>query len=262
MTRAKRKGRLGVILAVAVIAVLAAGLLWHGLDNIQKGQASRALAESQTGLEDALCGIDVSSYQEEIDWKGMAKEGFSFAFIKASEGSSHVDPAFKEHWKKAHAAGLACGAYHFLSFDTEGASQAENFIDTVPKGFGFLGLGSSALPPAVDIEMYGDYETAPPTQQMLDDVLQPMLSALEDHYGRTPVLYTNPYLYEQYLSGKYDDYPIWISDPEMSDSLPDGRDWTICQYTFEGSSPYVDDGAKDLDLNVFRGSLRDLKGLK
>ena len=26
--------------------------------------------------------------------------------------------------------------------------------------------------------------------------------------------------------------------------------------------PYVDDGAKDLDLNVFRGSLRDLKGLK
>ncbi len=262
MTRARRKGRLGVILAVAVIAVLAAGFLWQGLDNKQIEQASGALAESQTGLTDALCGIDVSSYQEEIDWKGLAEEGFSFAYIKASEGSSHVDPQFKEYWKKSRRAGLVTGAYHFLSFDTEGVSQAENFIDTVPKGLGLPFFGRRTLPPAVDIEMYGDYETAPPTQEMLDDVLQPLLAALQDHYGRTPVLYTNPYLYEQYLAGKYDEYPIWISDPEMSESLPDGRDWTICQYTFEGSSPYVDEGAKDLDLNVFRGSLRDLKGLK
>lgn len=36
-------------------------------------------------------GVDVSSYQGEIDWNVLAGEGIQFAFIKATEGSAHTD---------------------------------------------------------------------------------------------------------------------------------------------------------------------------
>ena len=95
-------------------------------------------------------GVDVSSYQKDIDWDGLEKEGFSFAFIKATEGSSHVDSRFSENWKNAGRTGMKIGAYHFLSYDTPGASQADNFINTVNKKWGML-------PPVVDVEFYGRY---------------------------------------------------------------------------------------------------------
>ena len=41
-------------------------------------------------------GVDVSAHQKEIDWRGLASEDISFAFIKATEGSSHVDKNFKK----------------------------------------------------------------------------------------------------------------------------------------------------------------------
>ena len=39
-------------------------------------------------------GVDVSSYQGNIDWAVLSKQNISFAFIKATEGSSFVDKYF------------------------------------------------------------------------------------------------------------------------------------------------------------------------
>ena len=36
-------------------------------------------------------GVDVSHYQGDIDWKKLESQGVMFAFIKATEGSGHVD---------------------------------------------------------------------------------------------------------------------------------------------------------------------------
>ena len=41
-------------------------------------------------------GVDVSYYQGEIDWEILGGEGIDFAFIKATEGSSHIDIKFQE----------------------------------------------------------------------------------------------------------------------------------------------------------------------
>jgi len=37
-------------------------------------------------------GVDVSSYQGKIDWAVIANGNIQFCFIKATEGSSFVDP--------------------------------------------------------------------------------------------------------------------------------------------------------------------------
>ena len=38
-----------------------------------------------------VMGVDVSSYQGDIDWQLLESQGVRFAFIKATEGSGHVD---------------------------------------------------------------------------------------------------------------------------------------------------------------------------
>ena len=46
-------------------------------------------------------GVDVSVYQGQIDWNTLAEQGISFAFIKATEGSSSEDPNFQRNWEQA-----------------------------------------------------------------------------------------------------------------------------------------------------------------
>lgn len=197
-------------------------------------------------------GVDVSSYQLDIDWKGLEDEGIQFAFIKATEGSGHVDDRFEYNWKEANKTNIKAGAYHFLSYDTDGKSQAENYINTVDRKWGML-------PPAVDVEFYGKYEEDPPSIEKLRQILDTVLDEFEKSYGRKPVIYTNMHIYDVYISGEYDEYPIWISTQDIPEMLDDGRKWIFCQYTFYGKSDSIAGGNKYVDMNVFNGSSWDFR---
>ncbi len=236
-----------LILAVAAVIVLAAAAYAFG-------QLHLYITESDVTSENPypVKGVDVSSYQLDIDWKGLESEGYKFAYIKATEGSSHVDERFGENWEEVNQTGIKAGAYHFLSYDTSGRKQAVNFMKTVKKKHGML-------PPAVDVEFYGEYEKNHPSEKKLRKILDAVLEELEANYGQKPVIYTNSYIYTKYISGKYDDYPIWISSDDILSELPDGRSWTFCQYTFYGKSDSVAGGEKYVDLNVFNGSSWDLR---
>src|SRR5687768_18529993 len=65
-------------------------------------------------------GVDVAHYQGEIDWQTLASQGIDFAWIKATEGSSHVDPRFEENWSRAHETGLLVGTSDFMSSESAG----------------------------------------------------------------------------------------------------------------------------------------------
>jgi lysozyme len=84
----------------------------------------------------------------EIDWETLASQGIDFAWIKATEGSSHVDPRFPENWARANETGLLVGAYHFMSFESSGTAQAEHLAGQIPATPG-------TLPPVIDLELYG-----------------------------------------------------------------------------------------------------------
>src|ERR1700726_4953711 len=76
----------------------------------------------------SIHGIDVSKYQNIIDWelvKDMRVENIhiGFAFIKATEGLENEDGYFGRNWKKAKEAGLIRGAYHFFIATKSGKMQ-------------------------------------------------------------------------------------------------------------------------------------------
>ena len=75
-------------------------------------------------------GVDLSSYQADVDMNALRDQGIAFVYKKATEGSTHRDERFPENWAHAREAGLPSGAYHFFSYDSPGATQAENYIET------------------------------------------------------------------------------------------------------------------------------------
>lgn len=195
-------------------------------------------------------GVDVSRYQGEIDWQTLGDEGISFAFIKATEGSAYTDPRFAENFANARATSLAVGAYHFFSFDSAGATQAENFIRTVPS---FGGM----LPPVIDLEFYGGYDQNPPSSETVAEELRTLLTLLEKHYGVRPILYATEESYAQYLAHGFAAYDIWIRDVIGKPTLTDGRAWTFWQFTNRGTLDGYRGEEKFIDVNVFAGTAEE-----
>lgn len=226
-----------VALAAAAGAV-ASGAIWPG----------RIFAAGQS-----VRGVDVSEYQGTIDWPVLADQGLDFAYVKATEGSSSVDSQFEANLTGATKAGLLVGAYHFLSFESSGEAQAQHIIDTVPKG--------TDLPIAVDVELYGGFSDDPPTRAEVEAILDPLLSALKAHYGRTPLIYATADSYRRYISGAHDENPIWIRSVFLPPSLNDGRTWTIWQYSNRDRLSGYDGNETFIDMNAFNGTRSELAAL-
>lgn len=199
-------------------------------------------------------GVDVSHYQGEIDWNVLQKNDIDFAFIKATEGSSHVDKNFLINWEEASKTNMKIGAYHFFSFDSPAAEQARNYINTV-------GSLSGRLAPVIDIEYYGDKEANPPDVDVVREELQQMLDLLEEQYQKKPVLYTTYKVYKRYVKGFFDEYPLWIRNVYYFPSLDIEEQWTFWQYSDRSVLEGYEGREKYIDRDVFQGSEEELMGL-
>ncbi len=199
----------------------------------------------------AIHGIDVSKYQQTIAWD-LVKEmqvkniKLGFVFIKATEGISNTDAQFHRNWKKSKQAGFIRGAYHFFLATKDGREQAENFIKTVK-------LASGDLPPVVDVEQ--TYGVSP---AVLRQELKQWLSVVENHYGVTPVIYTNVDFYARHLGKEFDRYPLWAAHYYEYNEPRISRSWTFWQHSEEGR---VNGIVSKVDFNVFRGDSTEFMSL-
>ena len=196
-------------------------------------------------------GIDVSRYQDFIDWyqvKDMqiGDIHISFAFIKATEGLKNMDRHFKRNWRKAKDAGIARGAYHFFLPTKSGKAQAENFISRVK-------LENGDLPPVVDIEQaYGV------SADKIRKEVKAFLDAVEFYYGVKPIIYTNVNFYYRYLEDGFEGYPLWVAHYLQRERPRIDRDWIFWQHSEIGR---VDGILHKVDFNVFNGDSADFRKL-
>lgn len=58
-------------------------------------------------------GIDVSVWQDNINFNQVKASGIEFVIIRAGYGTGHKDKWFEENYRKAKAAGLGVGAYWY-----------------------------------------------------------------------------------------------------------------------------------------------------
>lgn len=234
----KRKILLPIFISAILIIAFVFGILFYN---------GIILFNNPSYKQYPVRGVDVSAYQGEIDFKELAKNDIDFCFIKATEGSSFVDKKFAQNYTNAQKTNLYIGAYHFFSFESSGKQQADHFIKNV-------GTINNMLPPVVDLEFYGDYFKNKPSKQDVQKELNDFLSAIYKHYKKLPIIYATKESYDDYLSGEYKEYDIWIRNVINYPSLSDEKKWTFWQYTNRARLNGYSGREKYIDVNVFNGT--------
>jgi lysozyme len=203
MKAARRTGLALVLLAAAAFALWGYAPHWHPSDRRYPVQ-----------------GIDVSHHQGRIDWRALPAQGVDFAYIKASEGGDHRDPAFAANWAGARSAGIARGAYHFYTLCRPGAEQAANFIAAVP-------VEPDALPPAVDLEYLGNCGRKP-SRAELHRELAAYIRPVEARFGKPVLLYLTREFDETYEVSARANRPLWLRSLVIEPRFG-ARAWDIWQ---------------------------------
>ena len=222
--------------------------------------SASASATVPTGY--TIRGIDVSSHDHNlgpIDWPAVAANGYKFAYIKATEGETYLNPYFAGDYAAAKAAGLLVGAYHFARPDgRDPVTEANFFIDNAQ----FL-KDRQTLVPMVDIEW--PYWSGAPTCYGLTTTefsnwIRAFSNQVKTRIGRVPMIYTNTNFWNPCTGNNatFGDHPLDIAGYTTTrPPLPAG--WTketVWQYAAgDASQP------GNYSQNVFNGDYAALTQL-
>lgn len=176
-------------------------------------------------------GIDVSSYQKDIDWSATAKDkNIKFVYVKATEGATYRSRHYQYNIENARQYGIHVGAYHFFRPNVPVEKQFRNFTTVVKKE-------DQDLIPLIDVEVRGNNLTV---KALVDSVLA-FADKLEDYYGCKPMIYTGHAFYNSYLSGKISGYPLFIARySKVEPRLTGGANWVLWQFSEKGVIAGID----------------------
>ena len=183
----------------------------------------------------ALQGIDVSEYQEPVDWAAVKADHVDFVIIRCgwrgyTSGSVADDGAFTEHINGALKAGLQVGVYFFSQ-----AVTPEEAAEEAKAALALLQGYDIQLPVFFDWERPGDKMARTQTVEL--SALTEIACAFCDtvrNGGYTPGIYFNRQLgYYAYDWSRLADCAKWVSDPnEWPDFYYRFDFW---QYSFDGA---------------------------
>jgi len=189
-------------------------------------------------------GIDLSHHQNEVNWDSLSKQDLQFVFMKATEGATHIDTNFHNNWDEANRIGLRRGAYHYFSIYSTSLEQAKNFIKTVQ-------LSNGDMPPVLDFEEPGAQDDS-----TIRNNLRVWLTTIEGYYKVKPIIYTNLNLYNRFIKGEFEEYPLWLARYANDVPAIQVDPCSFWQYGNRGKMP----GIKGyVDFNVFMGNQGDLE---
>lgn len=144
-------------------------------------------------------GIDIYHGNGSVDWPKVAAAGYSFAILKATQGTTFNDPAFKKNVTGARKAGLKVGAYHFANFSSPASAQAE------AKHFAAIVKGIK-----LDLALALDLEVNHAGKQLVAS-MQAFFDELKKLDGRKAALYSFGYFYLDNLKGHHAGIPLWYA---------------------------------------------------
>ena len=198
--------------------------------------------------QDSYPGVDVSSFQGEIDWKKVKNSGIRFAMVRlgyrgyGQAGNMVVDEYARKNLEGAQKAGLEVGAYFF--------SQATSIDEVDDEIFFFmqtLGDFELTMPIVLDWEYISDTaRTAHVDARTLTDMQKHFCETMVN-FGYTPMVYFNWHLSDSTLFlSELEDYPFWLALYQNRMTYPFRVE--MWQYTCTGRVPGIQG---DVDINVY-----------
>lgn len=195
-------------------------------------------------------GVDVSTYQKDIDWQAVAADGIDFAILRLgyrgyTEGGLFMDETFYQNLQGAADAGLEIGVYFFSQAITPEEAEAEaSYVLNAVEGY------EITYPIAFDWEPVSPGQGAR-TDSLDNDTLTRCAAAFcakVEGAGYTAAVYFNQSLgYLRYDLRELTEYALWLAE---YDSKPDFYyHFDLWQYTHTGQVAGIE-GDVDLDLDL------------
>lgn len=183
-----------------------------------------------------LKGIDVSSWQDIIDWKRVKQSGVDFAIIRSSF-YIRKDKTFEYNITEARKAGVMAGVYHYCYATTvlEAREEARFFLSVIE-------------PYEIDYPVILDFED-PSLEHMSKSQLTAIAKAFLDEIknaGYYPMLYANKHWMTKLLDmNKLSEYDVWLAEWHTAPTY--SGNFGIWQYSSEGRVSGI---SGDVDLNI------------
>ncbi len=206
------------------------------------------------GLELPACidgpttpGIDVSYYQETIDWKRVHRAGMRFAFIRVSDGLTVLDSMFKRNWAGAKQAKLLRGVYQHFRPDETAVAQADLMIAAIERDRG-------ELPPVIDVEVTGGRSPA-----QIATAVRAWVARVRARLSVEPMIYTSPDFWRDEVGGAdLSTQPLWVAHytKECPRVPAPWTTWTFWQHSKTGQVPGI---SGPVDFDVLSGNLESLR---
>ena len=180
--------------------------------------------------------FDISDNNGIIDWTKVPIT-YAMVCIKATQGSTHVDPTFQTNRHGALARGLLVMPYHFLDPVAPVSAQVDLFLKTT--------AAAVMTPLMIDWEVEPRSNLRAPVSTM-----QNFGAAIQKATGRAPLAY----------HGMYDlTSPIinaWPWEVPKYGPQPQGPHYLLWQYTDTAGIPGI---SGHVDRSRFSGTLDELK---
>ncbi len=226
------------------------------IDPEKEDKAVNGAAEDADGTENtelqfdngsAKLGIDVSKWNQEIDWEAVKNAGIEFAIIRcgyrgASTGALVIDPRYQENIEGAIAAGIPVGVYFF--------TQARDEVEAVEEASMVIRLIEEY---DVDYPVFLDSESAGGRGRAdgLDNdertkAHRAFLQTIKAAGYETGIYASRNWLKERLDMTRLSDYKIWLAEYADAPTY-DEYYYHMWQYTSKGT---VDGISTNVDLNL------------
>ena len=183
-------------------------------------------------------GRDFSSFQGDLSPADC--EGIQFAYVKATQGASYINPDAPQQVEALRRAGVRVGLYHFVTINDSIGDQLHNFATYAQS------LGGSQLPPAQDSE------TVDPAGWGALAVIMMRFAVGVEAWGEPvpntqSMIYVNLSFYES-LAGFPWGRSVWLADPNP------GAPHRPCLILQGAPRPVSSTDVKSVDPDTFMGT--------
>lgn len=191
--------------------------------------------------------VDVSNFQENIDWEKVKNAGISGAIIRCGWGSNFKkqdDPKFVRNVEECIAKGIPFGVYLYSYANTleKAESEAKHVIRLCDPY-----KDKMTLPVFYDLEEKG-------LENIAIKLARKFCSVLSEN-GYKVGIYSSTYWWSHYLKG-LDEYPKWVanwgSNNGKPNTKPSNSGMILWQYTSKGNVSGI---SGSVDMNEYFGSV-------
>ncbi|HZV33586.1 MAG TPA: glycoside hydrolase family 25 protein, partial [Verrucomicrobiae bacterium] len=179
----------------------------------------------QRALAQRPLGIDVSSYQGAPNWSSVHGSGITFAWAKASEGTTITDPDFVYNENNGKSAGVLMGAYHFAHPNANTPAAEAGYFWGVAGGY--IKADGKSFMPMLDMEVFSGVDGASTYSAWVNAWCDDIVAD-----GSGAGVYVKPVLYTSACNACEFDTSVaqwtsWIADYN-GESSQTGTPWSTC----------------------------------